>query len=100
VNDILSRGWTRLRASAGGNATLPANTRIMAVSVTGAAAAGILRIDNAATAGAAADSIDVSAPIGGTAFLKLGPNGTLFNVGVSTALSGAGALFTIYYIAE
>lgn len=100
VNDALSRGWTRLRASAGGNATISGATRIMAVSLTAAAAAATLRLDNAATAGAATDSIDLGAAIGTTTYVRFGPNGTLFGTAVSTALGGAGALFTIYYVAE
>ena len=100
ANDLAFRGWKRLRATAGGNAVLPANTRIMAVLLTGGADAATLRLDNAATAGASTDSINLAVATAASIYVTFGPSGTLFDVGVSTAITGTTPPHTIFYVAD
>lgn len=97
VNDILSCGWKRYHGSASADAIITAPARIMAVILTPAAAAATLLLDNKATAGGT-DRISLQAAANGnSAILILGPNGTRFDVGVSTTLGGAGVLLDIFY---
>lgn len=96
ANDLASMGWKRYHASVSANAVLTAPVRIMGIIVTGAAVSGTALIYNAATA-AGTDLIGVNGAIGDSTYVGLGPNGTRFDVGVSTTLGGAGVLLDIFY---
>ena len=85
---------SHLAASA---AIAAAPCRIWALLATGAAAAGIFALANQATAGGTT-VLNISAPIGGSAFVDLTPlGGMAFTVACYATMTGTGATLTVWY---
>lgn len=94
-NDLTTRPWTKVQAATG-NATLTGTVRIMAASVNHTATATLILYNALTQAGS--DLITVRCAAGDTGFVNFGPNGVVFNVGLSLTLSaGTGE---VYYLAE
>lgn len=101
-NDLATRGWEKLNltVTTGNDITSAASSRIMAISVTPAAAAATLVVANAATV-TGTDLIHMQAAANGaTAFIRFGGGGVRFGTGISYTLAGAGAFGEIYIVRD
>jgi len=102
VNDLQSRAWKKynLTATTGNDITTAVGCRIMAISLTPAAATTTLVVANAATV-TGSDLIHLQALLsGGTVFVTLAPVGVRFATGISYTLAGAGGLGEIYVLLD
>lgn len=102
ANDLLTRAWKKynLTATTGNDITTGVAARIMAISLTPAAATATLVIANAATV-TGTDLIHLQAlTSGGTTWIQFGGGGVRFGTGISYTLAGAGGLGEIYVIEE
>jgi hypothetical protein len=98
-NDIQTRSLLRYQQGATDSAdVLPAGTRIFVCRLVAATVLATATIHNAATtAGTDAINLQASASGGGVQF-TMAPHGTVFDVGVSCVVVGAGALLELYYM--
>ena len=102
AQDLQTRAWLKynLTATTGNDLTTGVACRIMAISLTPAAATATLVVANAATV-TGTDLIHLQALISGnTAFVFFAGGGVRFGTGVSYTLAGAGGLGEIYVILE
>ena len=100
--DLETRAWVKfnLTATTGNDITSGASARIMAISLTPAAATTTLVVANAATV-TGSDLIHLQALLsGGTVFMRLGGGGVRFGTGISYTLAGAGGFGEIYVILD
>ena len=102
VNDLQTRAWLKfnLTATTGNDITTGASCRIMAISLTPAAATTTLVVANAATV-TGTDLIHLQSLLSGnTSYVVFGGGGVRFGTGVSYTLAGAGGLGEIYVILD
>ena len=100
-SDLTTRGWLKANITASADAVVTGAIRIMAVSLTSAAAnSAVLILFNALTQ-TGTDRINQATLTGSTTtVLCLGPNGTRFSTGLSATLTGANTFCEVYYLVE
>ena len=103
TNDLQTRAWVKYNlnaASTQNDLTGGLSCRIMAVSLTPAAAVSTLVMANAATV-TGTDLIHMQAGASGaTSFVYFGGGGVHFATGLSTTMAGAGAFGEVYVLLD